>query len=138
MIATNALDAILKTLTDSTELAAIVGSNIAYARGAISDTYPLVHFFEVASSVGYKADYNSITVQFSAWADNSYDALQLKEILYTLFNRFHGKIVLTGGTVDINWTTLVDSGALPEGDPQLYGSFLRFKFMYRGTNLGGF
>jgi len=138
MIARNLIEAILKNLTDSTALAAIVGTNIAYARGAIDNTWPQVHFFEVATTEGYMADYNSVTIQFSAWALDSYDALQIKEIIYSIFSRLHGKTAITGGSVDINFSTLVDSGALPESDPQLFGSYLRFRFFYRGTNLGGF
>lgn len=138
MISKNITEAILKVLTDSASLAALVGTNVQYARGGVENTYPLVRFFEVASSDGYQVDYNSVTFQFDAVALDAYTALQIKEVLYTLLNRFHGKVALSGGNVEINWSTMIDSGALPDTDLQLYGSFLRFSFKYRGKNLGGF
>lgn len=139
MIAARMLEAIDKTLKASTALVALVPkASINYARGPVSATWPAVHYFEVATTEGYQADYNSVTIQFSAWALDMHSALQIKEVVHSLFSRFHGKIAITGGSVDINWTELVDSGALPETDPQLFGSFLRFQFRYRGVNLGGY
>jgi len=132
------LEAINSKLFATTALTAIVGNNIAYARGPIDGTWPQVHYFEVAEVEGYQLDYNSITVQFSAWAHDKYQVLEIKRILSVLFSRFRGTISVTGGTVDINWTELVDSGALPESDPQLFGQQLRYQFRYRGTNIGGF
>lgn len=120
-----------------TALTAIVGNNIAYERGPVGDTWPLVHFFEVSSMDGYQVDYNFCTVQFSCWALDKWDALALKEIIYNEFNRFSGKVTTSLGDVDINWTEMIDSGALPQADATLYGSYVRFKFRYRGANLGG-
>lgn len=131
------ITAINNTLFASTELQGKVAKRIAYARGTVGSKWPQVHYFEVAETVGYLADYNSITIQFSAWSLNKYESLEIKDILKTLFTRFRGVISITGGEVDINWSELIDSGALPETDPTLYGQYLRYIFKYRGKNLGG-
>ena len=120
-----------------TALTALVGNNITYARGPVEGTWPQVHFFEVSSMDGYQLDFNYCTVQFSCWALDKWDALALEEVVYTEFNRFIGKVTTSLGIVDITWTEMIDSGALPEADPTLYGTYVRFKFRYRGANLGG-
>lgn len=138
MIAQNILAAAHAKLFASSALTAIVGTNIAYARGPVSNTWPQVHYFEVANSEGYQVDFNTITIQLSAWSLDKFQALAMKEVLYGIFSRFKGLTSVTGGTVDITWTELVDSGALPETDPQLFGQYLRFLFRYRGANIGGY
>jgi hypothetical protein len=138
MISQNVIAAVHSKLFASTELTAIVGTNIAYARGPISNTWPQVHYFEVAGIEGYQVDFNSCTIQFSAWSLDKFQALAMKEVLYGIFSRFKGLTSVTGGTVDITWTELVDSGALPDTDPQLFGQYLRFLFRYRGANIGGY
>lgn len=120
-----------------TALTAIVGNNIAYDRGQVGNTWPQVHFFEVSSMAGYQVDFNYCIVQFSCWALDKWDALNLKEIVYQEFDRFIGKITTSLGVVDITWSEMIDSGALPEADATLYGQYVRFKFRFRGANLGG-
>ncbi len=132
------LEAMNVKLFASVALAALVKENIAYARGIVTNTWPQVHYFEVTSTEGYITDYDSITVQFSVWALDKFSALRIADIVEKIFKRLHEKITVTGGVVDINWSQLIDSGALPETDPQLFGQFLRFTFRYRGENLGGF
>ena len=139
MISARIVEAIDKKLKASTALVALVPkASIGYGRGPITATWPNIHFFEVASGEGYQVDFNSCTVQISIWATNPKSALSIKEVVYGILSRFRGKIAIAGGSVDITWTELVDSGALPETDPQLYGQYLRFLFRYRGENLGGY
>jgi hypothetical protein len=122
----------------STSLTAIVGNNIDYKRGAVEKTWPLVHFFPVSAMVGYRADFNFCTMQFSIWSTEKVETLAIKEIVNNIFERYRGKVTVANyGIVDITWTELIDSGALPEADPTLFGEYLRFKFRYRGANLGG-
>lgn len=138
MIARSVLEAVNVKLFATSGLTSIVGTNIAYARGPISNTWPQVHYFEVTGLEGYQVDFNTLTVQLSAWSNDKFQALAIKEVLYGIFSRFKGLTSVTGGTVDITWTELVDSGALPETDPQLFGQYLRFLFRYRGANIGGY
>ena len=137
MISQPMVYAIQEKLFDCTALTAIVGNNIAFERGPVSNTWPQVHFFEVSAIDGYQVDFNFVTVQFSCWALDKWDAVAIKEAVYHEFNRFIGEITTSLGTVKITWSELVDSGPLPEADPTLYGQYLRFKFRYRGENIGG-
>ena len=139
MISARVIEAVDKKLKASPALVALVPkTSIGYGRGPITATWPNIHFFEVASGEGYQVDFNSCTVQISAWSTDPKNALKIKEAIYGIFSRLRGDVAITGGSVDITWTELVDSGALPETDPQLYGQYLRFLFRYRGENLGGY
>jgi len=133
------VNAIQNKLFACTALTAIVGTNIAYAQGPIVGTWPQVHFFKVSSIDGYKVDFNYYTAQFSTWALDKWDAITINDIVYAEFNRFIGKVSAspTVGDVDITWSEMIDSGALPEADTTLHGQYVRFKFRYRGANLGG-
>jgi len=121
-----------------TALTNIVGTNIAYARGPIEGTWPQVHYFDVSEITNHKIDFEKLTIQFSCWALDKWDALAMKEIIRAEFLRFTGFVAITGGNVEITWSKLIDSGALPEADPTLFGQFLRFQFSIRGTNIGGY
>lgn len=138
MSVNHVLDAVNVMLFADSSITGIVGTNIAYARGPVSNKWPQVHYFEVTDTYGYQCDFNSHTVQISAWALDKWDALNLKIYLTNLFLRYRGKVSITGGTVDITWCEIIDSGALPESDPQLFGQYIRVKIRYRGTNLGGY
>ena len=139
MISSRVVEAIDKKLKASTALVALVPkTSIGYGRGPVTATWPNINYFDLAPREGYQVDFNSLTIQISIWALNPKSALAIKEVVYGIFARFRGKIAIAGGSVDITWTELVDSGALPETDPQLYGQYLRFLFRYRGENLGGY
>jgi hypothetical protein len=127
MTLSDALGKIHAQLFASAELAAIVNTNIHYARGPVTSQWPQVIYFDVATSTGYNIDYDTVTVQFSAWSTNKFQSLTMRTVLYNMFLRFNN--------ADFNWTELIDSGALPQDDQQLYGQFLRFQFRYRGANI---
>jgi len=128
MTLSDALGKIHTQLFASTELAAIVSTNIHYARGPVTSQWPQVIYFDVATGTNYNIDYDTLTVQFSAWSTDKFQVLTMRSLLYNMFLRFRSS--------DINWTELIDSGALPQDDQQLYGQFLRFQFRYRGANIG--
>lgn len=132
--ALNAIDLMLKNNADVFNA---VGGRIDYARGAVSCVWPLITYFEVSEGTAYVADYDRILVQCSIWAESPFVALDIASKVEKLFRRFRGPIVTPRGTVDINWTSLVDAGALPQADERLFGQFLRYEFRYRGQNLGG-
>jgi hypothetical protein len=111
--------------------------NIGYGRLPVTTKANTVNFFEVAQADGYQINYDSVTLQFSVWCLDKWDAVEIKDIIHKSYSGFRGTLNTTGGTVEINWTELIDAGALPESDPQLYGQFLRFTFRYRGSNIGG-
>jgi hypothetical protein len=140
MSMTHGLYVIHTKLFALTGLTAIVGNNINYAKGPVSNTWPQVIYFDVVDMTGHKVDFEHLTVQFSCWseADNPWQALEIKEIIRAEFLRFRGLVAITGGSVDITWSDLIDSGALPDADSTLFGQFLRFKFSIRGSNIGGF
>lgn len=132
--ALNAIDLLLK---NDAEVYASVNGRIDYARGAVSRVWPLITYFEVSANTGYVADYDRIIVQCSIWAESPFVALDIASKVEKLLRRFRGPIVTPRGTVDINWTSLVDAGALPQADERLFGQFLRYEIRYRGQNLGG-
>jgi hypothetical protein len=137
MIDQQIIYAVQTKLFACTALTTVVGNNIAFARGPVDNTWPQVHFFKVSTGEGYQVDFNQVTIQMSVWADDKWTALSIKEIIYNEFKRYIGKIATSLGVVDITWTEMIDSGALPEADSTLFGEYLRFKFRYRGANLGG-
>ena len=82
MISSRIIEAIDKKLKASSALVALVPkTSIGYGRGPITATWPNVHFFEVASGEGYQVDFNSCTVQISAWSTDPKNALKIKEII---------------------------------------------------------
>lgn len=131
------LKAVHARLFASNDLAAEVGTNIHYARGPVTSTYPQVIYFDVASGTNPTLDYDRVTVQFSAWSGDKHQALHIQDILYRLWLRYRGIIDVGGGDeVDINWTELVDQSALPQDDPQLYGYQIRVEIRTKGANIG--
>jgi hypothetical protein len=127
MTLTDALGKIHARLFAEPALTAIVGTNMHYARGPVTSQWPQIIYFDVATSTAYNIDYDTVTVQFSAWSTDKWQALTMRTVLYNMFLRFNN--------ADFNWTQLIDSGALPQDDQQLYGQFLRFQFRYRGANI---
>lgn len=132
-----AIEAVQQRLVNHTPLRDIVGTNIHYARGPVDGTLPQVIFFDVTATSGYIVDYNSATMQFSCWSNDKYQAMQLADIIRLLFNRFSGNVTTYLGSVQINFTNMIDSSALPESDPNVFGYQSRFQFWMRGTNIGG-
>jgi hypothetical protein len=138
MISAPIIELIEKLLKGSAQLTALVPkTSINYARGPVNSTWPQVNFFEVAATEGYQVDFNSCTVQISAWALDAKQALKIKEIIHSIICRFRGKVIVTDGEITVTWSELIDSGAMPENDPQLYGQYVRYLFRYRGKNIGG-
>ena len=134
---TPVLQAVHARLFASSDLAAEVGTRINYARAPVGTDYPQVIYFDVASRTGGVMDYDKVTVQFSAWSNDKYQALRIQEILYRLWLRYSGVVAITGGdNVDVNWTELVDQSALPQDDPQLFGYQIRFELRVKGANIG--
>jgi hypothetical protein len=131
------LEAIHGILFGSNALKTIVGTKIEYAKAPTSTKWPLLIYFDVVPQVGYQIDYNALTVQFSFWSTNKWEALELREIITNTFNRLRGTFTTAEGDVEINWSELIDSGPLAETDTQLYGFMCRYFFRYRGQNIGG-
>lgn len=132
-----ALEATNRILFSSTELAAEVGTNIHYARGPVTSTWPQVVYFPVTARESYRMDYDKTTIQVSSWSGDKYQAIKIHNILRKLFREFRGIVTTHYGDVEINWTSLVDTSALPQEDDQLYGHQLRFELRVRGENIGG-
>ena len=131
------LKAVHARLFANSELTAIVGNRIQYARAPIGTTYPQVIYFDVASRTEAVADYDKVTVQFSAWSSDKFEALRLNKLLYEMWLRYTGTVDIGGGEeLRVNWTQLVDQSALPQDDPQLFGYQLRFEIRAKGANIG--
>ena len=131
------LEALHKLLFSSTGLTTATNNQIYYARAPVSSTFPQVVFFDVTDTKGYLVDYDSVTVQVSAWALDEITALNIHSLIGGLLSRFYGIVNIGDNAIDINYIELIDSGALPQQDQQLKGQFLRFVIRYRGTNIGG-
>jgi hypothetical protein len=131
------LEAINKRLFGNTALKNALSSRIYYARGPVSATWPQMIYFDVTDVQGYLIDFDSMTVQFSVWATTAISALNLSVMVRDLMTRMGGQYALGTGTVYINFSQLIDAGELPGDDQQLYGQYLRVKYNYRGTNIGG-
>lgn len=127
---TTALTEIHAFLFADTTLAAAVSNRIYYARGPVTSAWPQLVYFDVTETNGYQVDYNSVTVQFSLWSTDTFQALSLIERVRVIFSRLSD--IVSGS---FNYVSLIDSGALPQEDQQLYGQFLRFQFRYRGENI---
>ncbi len=132
-----ALEATNRLLFSHTPLTDIVGTEIHFARGPVTSNYPQVIYFDVAERDSYQIDYDKATIQVSSWAQDKYNALKIHNILRKLFREFRGTVTTYLGDVEINWTQLVDTSALPQDDPQLFGHQLRFELRTRGQNIGG-
>lgn len=128
----DALEQIHGFLFTDTTLAAALSNRMYYARGPVVSQWPQLIYFDVAETNGYQLDYDSVTVQFSIWSTDKFQALTLIERVRLIFNRLSD--IVSGS---FNYVSLIDSGALPQDDQQLYGQFLRFQFRYRGKNIGG-
>jgi len=131
------IDAIHRRLFSSNALKTALSSRIAYARAPVSSTWPQMIYFDVTDTQGYLVDFDSVTIQFSIWANNAPDVLKYSEIVRGLMTRLHGNYPHTTGNIFINWAEMIDAGQLPGDDQQLHGQFLRVKYNYRGQNLGG-
>ena len=132
-----ALEATNRILATHTPLTDIVGTEIHFARAPVTSNYPQVIYFNVTSRDSYQIDYDKATIQVSSWAYSKYDAIKLHNIIRKLFREFRGIVTTYLGDVEINWTQLVDSAALPQEDQQLFGHQLRFELRTRGQNIGG-
>lgn len=132
-----ALEATNRLLVNHAPLTDIVGSEIHFARGPATSNYPQVIYFDVAERDSYQIDYDKATIQISSWAHDKYNALKIHNIIRKLFREFRGVVTTYLGDVEINWTQLVDTSALPQDDPQLFGHQLRFELRTRGQNIGG-
>jgi hypothetical protein len=128
-----ALESIHTLLFANTALRTATGDRIYYARAPVGSTYPQVIYYDIASGTDYLVDFDSVTVQFSIWANDEFTALNISELIYRQMNRLGGIM----SQVYITHTELIDRGALPETDQQLKGQFLRFVVRYRGQNIGG-
>ncbi len=126
------LEAVHARLFANAELTAIVGKNIHYARAPVSSNYPQVIYFDVAARTEPVMDHDKVTVQFSAWSGDKFQALTLQRIIYTMWLRYSGTV----GAVKINWTELSDMAALPQDDAQLFGYQVRFEIRTKGANIG--
>ena len=129
------MEAIHNVLFSIAELTAILGTKINYSKAPITAEWPLLHYFDVTKVIGYLMDFNSVTVQFSVWSQDKFEALQLRGILENNLLRLNDTITTNTGMVKITWSVLIDSGALPSVDSFLYGQFLRVNFRYLGNNL---
>ena len=132
MTRTTALTEIHTFLFADTTLAAALSNGIYYGRAPVTSTWPQLVYFDVTETTGYQVDYNTVTVQFSLWSTDRFQALSLIERVRVIFNRLSDSV-----SGKFNYVSLIDSGALPQEDQQLYGQFLRFQFRYRGANIGG-
>jgi hypothetical protein len=133
------LQAVHAVLFNNTALRAIVGNNIGYGRLPVSSTWPCVHYFEVSQTSDRDMDFDRWTIQVSAWSQDKYQAATIKKILYDQFNRLTDYNVTVGTeVVKIHRADIIDAGALPTDDNQLFGAFIRFAIKYRGKNIGGF
>lgn len=131
------LQAVHAILFGTAELTAIVGNRISYARAPVTSTYPQVIYFDVSSRADAIVDYDKVTAQISCWSTNKFEALSIQRIIYNAMLRYRGPVDIGGDTVDINWTELIESAALPQDDPQLYGYQTRFELRTKGANIGG-
>jgi len=131
------LNGIHTRLFGDSALQSLVGKQIHYSRGPVTATWPQLVYFDVSATPGYEIDYHRATVQFSMWSQDKYNTLYIRDAIYRLFHGFSGIVVIQGGTVDINYSAVIDSGVLQEADPYLFGQQLRVQFSYRGENLGG-
>ena len=132
-----AVEVVHNLIFGDSDITDIVGNNIHYARGSVTTKWPQIIFFPVAERDSYLIDYDKVTVQVSSWSIEKYQALTLHNLLRNLFHEFRGVVNTHVGDVDINWTQLVDTSALPQADPQLFGHQLRFELRMRGQNIGG-
>ncbi len=122
----------LKALSGSTGI-----SEVHFARGPISGTWPQAHFFKSAETLNYRIDYDMAQIQVSVWGLEAEKLIVLSAIEYykKALVELHETVSLSAGSIEINWSELADSGALPVDDTQLYGEFIRVNFRYRGENL---
>lgn len=132
-----AVEVVQNILFADADIIAEVGNNMHYARGPVTTDWPQVIFFPVAERDTYIIDYNKVTMQVSSWSHEKYQSLKIHNILRKLFREFRGVVTTHYGDVEINWTQLVDTSALPQDDPQLFGHQLRFELRTRGQNIGG-
>lgn len=131
------LKAVHARLFADSALTAVVGNRIQYARAPTGNTYPQLIYFDVASRTEAVVDYDKVTVQFSVWSADKFEALRLHEIVYRSWLRYTGTIDIGGGeSLRVNWVQLVDQSALPQDDPQLFGYQLRFEIRAKGANIG--
>ena len=132
-----AIEATHAILFSSSDLENEVGDNIHYARGPVTSKWPQVVYFAVTSRDSYIVDYDKTTIQISSWDTDKWRALRIHDILRILFREYRGVVNTYYGDVEINWTELVDSSALPQDDDQLFGQQLRVELRTRGENIGG-
>jgi hypothetical protein len=125
------LEAVHTLLFADAGIVAATGGRIAYARGPLGATFPQIHYFEVASSVGYLVDYNSVTIQVSAWALDPHTCRNIVDLVDGVFIRYTGLV----GSIMINWVDQIDRSALPQADLQLYGQQARYTIRYKGANI---
>jgi hypothetical protein len=137
MMITPVLEAVHTKIFADTDIKAEVGTNIHYARGCVTSIWPQIVYWDVTAQQGYNVDFNSVTVQFSVWGDDKFQVTKITELIALLFGRFSGTVTTGLGDVEINYTSLIDTSALPTEDDNLYGRQLRYLISYRGLNLGG-
>ena len=124
------MQGIHEQLHANADLTAIVSDRIYFARAPIDSQFPQVHWFDVSDTLAYQIDFNSVIVQFSMWATNSFEALSLKSELMK-YHRYSG--TLNG--VKVNWAEVIDNGSLYSEEKNEYGSFIRVKYNYVGENI---
>jgi len=116
-------------------LAAIISKRIYDTYGDISTTLPQMQYFIVTETEGYQVDFNSMTVQFSAYSNDFTEPRKMCNIVKAHFSRLSGVYAVTGGNIDINYCQFIDSGFLDRGDAKIHGQYLRYRIWYRGTNI---
>jgi hypothetical protein len=132
-----ALEVVNRKLFADSDLTAIVGTNIHYARAPVTTDWPQIIYFAVSDNVDYLIDYQKTVIQISMWSTEKYQALELFRIIKSIFREFRGIVSTHYGDVDVNWTEFVDASSLPQDDNQLFGHQLRFELRTRGENIGG-